>query len=93
MVILAPQLTGKANQQRGITGLWEAVFRHYDINEETYRQRFRSVMFKDNETPVELVTCIRDLAEKWGSSKREVVVDAVIKNSLWKYYQRMLEYG
>ena len=32
----------------------EVIFRNYDINEETYRWRFRSVMFKENKTLVEL---------------------------------------
>ena len=34
----------------------EAMFQCYDINEETYRWRF---MFKENKTPVKLVTDIR----------------------------------
>ena len=49
--INAPQLTGKAQQayaalssegSKNFTKVKEAIFKHYDINEEMYRQRFRS---------------------------------------------------
>jgi len=40
-----------------------AIFQHYDINEETYRGWFYSVKPLENETPVELAICVKDLAE------------------------------
>ena len=42
-----------------------AVFQQYNINEETYHRWFRAVKPKENETLVELVIRVRDLAEKW----------------------------
>ena len=39
--------------------------RRYNITEETYREKFRNIKLKPGETPVELVTHLRDLASKW----------------------------
>ena len=89
-VILAPQLTGKALQayaalsnddSKEYEKVKEAIFRRYNINEETYRQRFRAVKWKMNETPMEMVTRIKDLAEKWlkTTTTKEEVIDAVVK--------------
>jgi len=88
--ILAPQLTGKARQAYAAMSdedakdyelVKAAIFRRYDINEETYRRRFREVKPKEKETPVELVIRVRDLAEKWlqGSRDRRAVVDELVK--------------
>ena len=61
--ILAPLLTGKAclaymaisnENARDYDRVKAAIFQCYDINEETYRQRFQMVKPKENETPVEL---------------------------------------
>ena len=52
----------------------EAIFPQCDINEETYRQRFRMVKWKRNRTPVEMATCIRDLAEKWATQERGYLI-------------------
>ena len=58
-----------------------AIFQRYSINEETYRRRFWTVKPKENETPVELVIHIQDLAEKWlkDCGSRQAVLDAVVK--------------
>ena len=47
----------------------------------SYRRRFRGVQPKENETPVELVIRVRDLAEKWlkDCENRQTVVDALVK--------------
>ena len=42
-----------------------AIFQRYDISEETYRHRFRSIKPVKNEPPVELAIRVKDLAEKW----------------------------
>ena len=57
------------------------IFQCYDINEETYHRRFRTVKPKENETPVELVIRVRDLAEKWlkDCGDRQAVIDTVVK--------------
>ena len=89
-VILAPQLTGKALQVFATMGnkdskdyekVKEAIFRRYDINDETYRQRFRTVNLKENETPLEMVTTLQDLADKWlqKNDSKEKVIDAIVR--------------
>ena len=88
--ILAPQLTGKARlayaamtdaNARDYDRVKAAIFQHYDINEETYRRRFRSIKPLENETPVELAIRVKDLAEKWlrDCRDREAVVDVMVK--------------
>ncbi len=53
---LAPQLSGRAQQAyaalnseaaSGYTKVKEAILRRYDVNEETYRQRFRTASMND----------------------------------------------
>ena len=70
---LAPYLTAKAQQayvamNRGEAEQYgevkKAILRRYDINEETYRQRFRGAKRKDSESYVELATHLDDLAMK-----------------------------
>ena len=65
---LAPQLTGKAQQvytalpPEDCDEVKAAILRRYNINEETYHQRFRSLRIKEGEAPRELVTRLTDLA-------------------------------
>ena len=58
-----------------------AIFQCYNINKETYQRQFHTVKPKENETPIELVVCIQDLAEKWlkDCGSRQAVLDAVVK--------------
>ena len=88
--ILAPQLTGKAwlayaamsnKDARDYDRVKAAIFQCYNINEETYHRRFRTVKPKENETPLELVIRVRDLAEKWlkDCGQRQAVIDTVVK--------------
>ena len=62
---LAPLLTGKAQQPYAAMKPKDAgeylevkgaVLRRYDINEETYRQRFRSTTRQESESYSEVVT-------------------------------------
>ena len=57
---LAPQLTGRAQQAYAAldpsdaecyTTVKAAILRRYNINEETYRQRFRSFKYRAGKTP------------------------------------------
>ena len=73
-VLYAPQLTGKVQQayaalssedSNNFTKIKEAIFKHYDINEETCCQRFRSAKAKEGESPTEIVTRLTDMAAKW----------------------------
>lgn len=72
--MLAPQLTGKAQQAYATLSatnagdydaVKEAILIRYDISTETYRQRFRQAKQKTRETPRELATRLQDLAGKW----------------------------
>ena len=87
---LAPQLTGKAQQayaalQPDEAKTYEtvraAILRRYNINEETYRQRFRKLRPKEGESPQELVTRLKDLATRWtkGKESREALLDLIVK--------------
>ena len=88
-VLLALQLTGKAQQayaalssedSKDITKVKEAIFKRYNINEETYRQRFRSAKAKEGESPTEMVTRLTDMAIKWlkEHDTQEKVIDMIV---------------
>ena len=88
-VLLAPQLTGKAQQayaalssedSKTFTKVKEAIFKHYDINKETYRQRFRSTKAKEGESPTEMIIRLTDMAVKWlkEHDTREKVTDIIV---------------
>ena len=49
--------------------LKDAILRRYDINEEGYRQRFRSAASKPGETNREFRARLSDLAKKWMRSE------------------------
>ena len=78
---LAPQLTGKAQQAyAGMASadagkydeLKAAILRCYDINEETYRQCFRSVSKKEKESYQQLAIRADDLLGKWTKECKTV---------------------
>ena len=90
---LAPQLVGKAQQaysamSAGDAGDYSkvkaAVLRRYDINAESYRERFRTMSKKDGETNRELVARLEDLATKWlqDCTSMAEIRDEVIKEQL-----------
>ena len=72
--MLAPQLTGKAQQafaamDMALSADYDevkaAILRRYGINEEAYRQRFQSAERKEDETHRELAIRLGDTARKW----------------------------
>ena len=72
--LLAPQLTGKAQQafaaipatsSGDYSSVKEAILRRYDINEETYRRRFRAAVCAEEESYQELAVRLIDLLTKW----------------------------
>ena len=90
---LAPQLVGKAQQAFAVmppdeakdyAKLKAAILRRYDITEESYRQRFRSLVPKSGETNREVKARLQDLAEKWlkDFTTVETVIDQVILEQL-----------
>ena len=77
---LAPLLTGKA--QSAYAGMdkerardyqpgKEAMLKRYDINEETYRQRFRKTVKKEEESYAELGVRLTDMFNKWTGADKE----------------------
>jgi predicted aspartyl protease len=86
---LAPNLTGKAQlayagmpvaEEGDYTALKTAILKRYDINEESYRQRFRDAARKGSETYRELAVRVKDLLSKWlkeHTSSVEAVLEQV----------------
>ena len=87
---LAPQLTGKAQQAyaalnpedaKDYDAVKTAILRRYNINEETYRQRFQSLKPKEEESPRELMTRLQDLASRWtrGTTTHQELLDLLVR--------------
>ena len=87
---LAPQLTGKAQQAyaalppddaTAYDAVKLAIPRRYNINEETYRQRFIKLEPKEGESPQELITRLTDLATRWtkGCTSKEELLDLMVR--------------
>ena len=58
-----------------------AVLEKYEISPETYQMRFRSASVRDNESPKELQTLLRDLYDKWIVPKektKEQIGDVIV---------------
>lgn len=90
---LAPQLVGKAQQAYAAMAPDEAmdydkvkraILRRYDITEESYRQRFRALKRKEEETSREVGARLRDLADKWlkDCTSVEEVKDQIVLEQL-----------
>ena len=94
---LASQLIGKAQQAYAAMDynhtddyaeVKAAILRRYAITEETYRQIFRTIHKSGNETYVELMVWLRDLANKWMWDCKSV--EAVIeKLAVEQFMDRM----
>ena len=78
---LAPQLTGRAQQAYAAMAatdagdyskMKEAILQRYDINEETYRQRFRTVSRREEESYRQLAIRADDLLSKWTKECKTV---------------------
>ncbi|KAG5267118.1 hypothetical protein AALO_G00218190 [Alosa alosa] len=82
---LVPLLTGKAkaayiamdfDETMDYDKVRMAILDKFEINPETYRQRFRSLEVQLDETPKELYTRLKELYEKWvcpkARSKEEI---------------------
>lgn len=76
----------------------DAILRKYEINKDTYRQRFRSSTGREDETPRELYTRLKGLYEKWMTPQETVsqyihtsfTVDRhIIKHFLKKSYKKI----
>ena len=91
---LAPLLTGKAQaayanmdreKAKKYTEVKPAILKRYNINDETYRQRFRTTRPKAEESFAETEVRLRDMCRKWvkpDESNTEKVVDLIIMEQL-----------
>ena len=91
--MLAPQLTGRAQQAyaavaadsaRVYDNLKATILRRYNINADTYRQRFRAAKLKAGKTPRELAIRLRDLADRWTKASMDAtdILDISVKEQL-----------
>ena len=68
-----------AKTPRTFTKTKEAIFKHYNINEETYCQRFWLAKVKERELPTKIVTRIIVMAAKWlEHDTRAKMIDVVV---------------
>uniref|UniRef100_A0A1X7U211 RNA-directed DNA polymerase n=1 Tax=Amphimedon queenslandica TaxID=400682 RepID=A0A1X7U211_AMPQE len=81
---LVPLLTGKAlaayanmdsEAAKNYQSVKKAILRRFDINEETYRQRFRSTKKKEGQSYVEVGIQLMDLFRKWTASAKDSVAE------------------
>ena len=91
---VAPYLTGKAQQAYAAmaaedAGEYEclkaAILKRYNINEETYRVRFRAVARKPEEGYAEMATRVMDLLRRWTrecTSMEEVMEVVAVEQML-----------
>ena len=66
------------------TEVKKAILRRYDVNEETYLQRFRATRRKEGEAYIEFATRLADLLRKWTSNCASVeeVVEKILMEQL-----------
>ncbi|XP_042611929.1 uncharacterized protein LOC122144820 [Cyprinus carpio] len=93
---LLPLLTGKAraayvamdsDDAINYDDVKQAILDKFEINNETYRQRFRSYSAQEDETPRELQVRLKDLYEKWMTPKhrtKEEIGDQIVLEQFLK---------
>uniref|UniRef100_A0A8C1KT19 Gypsy retrotransposon integrase-like protein 1 n=1 Tax=Cyprinus carpio TaxID=7962 RepID=A0A8C1KT19_CYPCA len=95
---LIPLLTGKAraayvhmdvNESIDYDKVKDAILKKYDVNAETYRQKFRSLSVDPSESPIELYNRLKELFGKWIQPKRKRV-EEVSEILILEQYLRML---
>ena len=71
--------------QPNLRNLKQVILKRYNINEKTYRQRFRNTKKKIDESYVETEVRLKDLAAKWlkpTERTKEGLVNAIIREQL-----------
>ncbi|XP_041822887.1 uncharacterized protein LOC121628054 [Melanotaenia boesemani] len=95
---LVPLLTGKArgayvhmdmDDSLEYDKVKAAILQKYDVNPETYRQRFRSLEVKLDENPKELYARLKELYGKWIKPKGKSVQE-ISEIIILEQYLRML---
>uniref|UniRef100_A0A8C7Y906 Uncharacterized protein n=1 Tax=Oryzias sinensis TaxID=183150 RepID=A0A8C7Y906_9TELE len=92
---LIPLLTGKArsayvamdfDESQDYEKVKTAILHKYDINTESYRQRFRSLEVGPEETPKELYARLKELYDKWiqpkGKTTKEIAEIIIMEQYL-----------
>ena len=83
---LVPLLTGRAlaayaNMDQDAAASYrnvkKAILRRFDINEETYRQRFRSMKKSETQSYMELGVQLKDLFRKWTATAKDNIEELV----------------
>eukprot|EP00731_Ephydatia_muelleri_P032522 Em0024g66a len=77
------RLVGESQQveemrQMFLKGPKKAILRHYDISDETYRQRFRETEKKEDKTVSELAGRLDDLLKNWTKDPKPLRRDLKI---------------
>ncbi|XP_035999649.1 uncharacterized protein LOC118564770 [Fundulus heteroclitus] len=95
---LIPLLTGKArsayvhmdvDETHNYDDVKTAILKKYDINPETYRQRFRSLYVYPDESPKELYVRLKELYGKW-ILPRGKTVEEIGEMLIMEQFLRML---
>lgn len=95
---LIPLLTGKAraayvnmdlSESTDYEKVKSAILKKYDVNAETYRQKFRSLSVDPSENPKELYNRLKELFGKWIQPKGKTV-EEVSEIIILEQYLRML---
>ncbi|XP_047249232.1 uncharacterized protein LOC124885079 isoform X2 [Girardinichthys multiradiatus] len=95
---LIPLLTGKArsafvHMDVDLSMIYDqvklAILQKYEINSETYRQRFRSLQVEPEETPKELYIRLKELYSKWVQPNGKTL-EQINEIIILEQYLRML---
>lgn len=97
-VRLVPQLTGKARSAFVLMDIRdsddydkvkEAILAKYEITDETYRRRFRSLKIEPEETPRELYVRLKDLVNRWLHPEKSKKAD-ILEKLILEQFLRMV---
>lgn len=67
----------------------DAILKIYDINGETYRQRFRATEILPGESPRELYVCLKELFGKWNKPEQRAV-NQITELIIMEHFMRMV---
>ena len=101
---LAPELTGQALQAYASMDPSDAecydsgksaILRRFNINNQTYRQRFRNLKSKAGQTQTDIAARLTDLASRWlkDCTTIDQVNDAVVKEQLITTFSEAFDNG
>ncbi|XP_028437739.1 uncharacterized protein LOC114558153 [Perca flavescens] len=89
MAVLHAHMGQQEAREARQTEVKSAVFAKYDINPETYRQRFRSLEVNPDESPKELYARLKELYAKWIQPKGKTIQE-IGEIIIFEQYLRMV---